>query len=350
MATNDIESERDRAAGVLLGLACGDALGRPVEFESTNSIASEYGRVTEMLGDGTHGKPPGTVTDDTELAVCIARSLIATEAFDPADVASRFVEWYESGPFDAGMMTVDALRRLERGAEWDSAGRDVWESRPEGQNAGNGSVMRCAPYAIAFADSPEMVIEVSRTSSAITHADQRCTYGCAVLSRTLAALLTGEDEPLKEALDAVAADAPDELVDALESVLDRVEPEELQSSGYVVHTLQSALYHGLTASTAREAIVDAVNMGRDTDTVGAVTGAVAGARFGADALPDSWLDELTVEEHTHTSGSGRREWVQQWHTDVLDTALREMSEQLTELREADGFEVATLSSDADGEL
>jgi len=350
MITKHIENERDRAAGILLGLACGDALGRPVEFESANSIASEYDKLTEMLGDGTHRKPPGTVTDDTELAVCIARSLIATEAFDPTDVAARFVEWYESGPFDAGMMTVDSLRRLKRGAAWDSAGRDVWESRPEGQNAGNGSLMRCAPYAIAFADSPETIIQVSRTSSAITHADPRCTYGCAVLNRTLAALLTGENDPLMEAIDAVDGDAPDELVDALEAVPDEIEPEELQSSGYVVHTLQSALYHGLTASSAREAIVDAVNMGRDTDTVGAVTGAVAGARFGADTLPDSWLGYLTVEEHMHTSGSDHREWVQQWYTDALDIALREMSEQLTELREAGRFEVAALSNQADGGL
>lgn len=103
---------QDRARGVLLGLACGDALGRPVEFLTADDIEREHGRVTEMLGDGTWHQPAGTITDDTELALCVARSLAERGSFAPTDVAERFVAWYESGPFDVGTMTADAIRNL----------------------------------------------------------------------------------------------------------------------------------------------------------------------------------------------------------------------------------------------
>jgi ADP-ribosyl-[dinitrogen reductase] hydrolase len=137
-------------------------------------------------------------------------------------------------------------------------------------------------------------------SSAITHADPRCTYGCVVLNLTLAGLLARRPTPLRDALDHIEANAPEELLTALRSVPNETNPDTLRASGYVVDTLQTSLYHGLTADTAEDAIVAAVNMGDDTDTIGAVTGAIAGARFGADALPDRWIGELEyVEEIEH---------------------------------------------------
>jgi ADP-ribosyl-[dinitrogen reductase] hydrolase len=292
----------EQAMGVLLGLACGDALGRPVEFNTAAQIEQRHGRVTEMLANGTHGQPAGTITDDTEMALCIARSLVEYDGFEPADIADRFVGWYESGPFDIGLMTSEALGRIQSGTSWNEAGQQVWESRPEGKNAGNGSVMRCAPHAIAFATDCDRLTEVSRQSSAITHADPRCTYGCAVLNRTIAGLLTDADQPLAEALAAVEDEAPPELLEALEQVPESTDPADLRSSGYVIHTLQTALYHGLTADSAEAAIVTAVNMGDDTDTVGAVTGAIAGARFGEQKLPVRWLSELDYTDELQQLG------------------------------------------------
>jgi ADP-ribosyl-[dinitrogen reductase] hydrolase len=284
----------DAATGTLLGLACGDALGRPVEFRTPAWIRRHHDTVDTMLGDGTHGQPPGTVTDDTDLALRLARSLAERGRFDPEDVARRFVAWYEAGPFDVGGMTADAIGLLARGVPPEEAGRRVHESSPEGANAGNGSVMRCAPHALAFADDRGRLEEVSRRSSAITHADPRCTAGCAVLNRTLAGLAADEADPLGRALSATDG-VPGELREALSGLGDR-DPATLDSSGYVVTTLEAGLYHGLTADTAAAAVVDAVAMGGDADTVGAVAGAVAGARFGADALPARWTDALTVRE------------------------------------------------------
>jgi ADP-ribosyl-[dinitrogen reductase] hydrolase len=290
--------DTSRAEGVLIGLACGDALGRPVEFDSPGAIERDHGTLREMIGHGTWNQPAGTITDDTEQALCLARSLAEQSTFDPADVAERFVDWYETGPFDIGIMTRRSLERLQRGTPWHEAGQKVWEKSPEGSNAGNGSVMRCPPLALAYGDSEktDKLARVSRDSSRITHADPRCTYGCAVLNLIIAGLLRKEREPLSDAVAYVRGDAPAELVGALDPIARGKDVESLENSGYVVHTLQTALHDGFRAESLEEAIVTSVNRGGDTDTIGAVTGAVAGARFGAGSIPDSWLAEIKETE------------------------------------------------------
>jgi ADP-ribosyl-[dinitrogen reductase] hydrolase len=291
--------KQNRAEGVLLGLACGDALGRPVEFKSAAQITDEFGTLTEMVGNGTWGQPAGTITDDTDQALCIASSLAGHGAFDPADIAARFVEWYDSGPFDIGNMTRRSIRALKRGQAWDEAGQQVWDASAEGSNAGNGSVMRCPPLAVAFRDDLDRLVTASRESSLITHADPRCTYGCAVLNLTVVGYLRDESDPLASALADIGSEAPDALVSALAPVAEGNEPASLSTSGYVVDSLQTALHDALSAESAEDAIVTAVNRGGDADTIGAIAGAVAGARFGAQDLPERWLsaiderDELT---------------------------------------------------------
>ena len=131
--------ESDQARGVLLGLACGDALGRPVEFASASEIRADHGRLETMVGHGTWNQPAGTITDDTEQALCIARSLVEHQAFDPADVADRFVAWFDSDPFDIGRMTMRSLSCLKHGDAWneagDGSGRIAWRGRMPGMEA-----------------------------------------------------------------------------------------------------------------------------------------------------------------------------------------------------------------------
>lgn len=279
----------DRAAGVLLGLACGDALGEPVEGWSADRIDAEYGTLTTFV-DGR--VPAGGVTDDTEQALRLARSLADRGEFDPEDVARRFVAWYEGGAVGIGGLTRRVLERIADGQDWTEASRVAWEASPEGRNAGNGSAMRCAPIAVAYADDPEALATVSRASSRVTHWDPRCVHGCALLNRTIAGYLREEASPLETALQSRPEGVPDELVAALEPVPDGLDAGDLSPTGYVVDTLQAALYHAITAADAETAIVDAVNRGGDADTIGAVAGAVAGARFGASGLPDRWLADL----------------------------------------------------------
>lgn len=279
----------DGSEGVLLGLACGDALGEPVEGWSADRIAAEYGTLTDFVGGRV---PPGGLTDDTEQALRIARSLVDRDGFDPDDVSRRFVEWFEGGAVGIGGMTYRVLSRIADGDDWKRASREVWEASPEGRNAGNGSVMRCAPLAVAYAHDPEELATVSRASSKLTHYDPRCVYGCELLNRTVAGCLHDDPSPLASALSALPDDAPDELVRAVEPVPDEINPGMLSPTGYVVDTLQAATYHALTADDAESAIVNAVNGGGDTDTIGAVAGAIAGARFGVSDLPDRWISEL----------------------------------------------------------
>jgi len=287
-------SQSDRAAGALLGLACGDALGRPVEFQSPQRIADDYATLREMVGHGTHRQPAGTVTDDTDLALCVARSLVETGRFDPDHLGERFVAWLESGPFDVGLTTSDAINEIRDGTPPLEAGEVAWERLSEGGNAGNGSVMRCAPHALAF-EAGGRLDRVSRASSAITHFDPRCQAGCAVLNRTIRGYLDDEADPLARALE--TTEMPGELRDALDPLPDESEEEVvLGNTGYVVSTLQTTLHDALRAETAESAIVTAVNRGGDTDTLGAVTGAIAGARFGASDLPDRWVDTLQTAD------------------------------------------------------
>jgi len=293
----------DRAEGVLLGLACGDALGRPVEFKSPREIEGRHGQLTEMVGNGTWSQPAGIITDDTEQALCIARSLNEYRKFDPADIATRFVQWYETGPFDIGIMTRKSLQALQSGDSWEQAGELVWKNSQEGENAGNGSVMRSPPLALMFFDEPKRLIESSRHCSRITHADPRCTYGCAVLNLTIAGILRDESSPLETALDKVRKDAPNELIEALDVVVHGDAPS-LSTSGYVIDTLQTALHDGLGGADAEDAIVTAVNRGGDADTIGAITGAVAGARFGAESLPARWVAALDERDELEGLAAG----------------------------------------------
>jgi len=291
----------DQGRGVVLGIACGDALGRPVEGYSFERMEMEFGILTDMRGNGVHGQPVGTLTDDTEMALCLARSLPARGEFDPADVADRFLEWYRSDPVGIGGMTRRVMERLSDGESWDDAGQNEWEASPEGQNAGNGSVMRCAPLAVAFHDDEERLQQVSRDSSRITHADPRCVHGCALLNLTIANCLHDVDDPLERAIDALPADASDELVEAAQAA-PRLGYSQLQPTGYVVDALQAALAVGLRAQSFKGAVVESVNRGGDTDTVGAMAGAIGGARFGADDAPRQWLDAIDEREELERLG------------------------------------------------
>lgn len=298
-------NETDKAEGALLGLACGDALGRPIEFKTRSQISRQHGTVTDMIGDGTHSQPAGTITDDTDQALCIARSLVEHGEFVHEDVAARFVDWYESRPFDIGITTSAALRRLADGMSWDEAGERALEERGSGAGAGNGSVMRAAPVAVAYADDHYRLVEVSRDSSRITHADPRCVAGAAALNIVIAEHLTGGDDPLGEAVDWLtgADDESREVYERLSKVRTDPKPDdELPNGGYVVDTLESALTIAEDAESAEKAIVRAVNLGGDADTVGAVAGAVAGARFGAESLPSRWVNEIDEAEELRKLG------------------------------------------------
>jgi len=276
----------DRFRGVLLGLAVGDALGAPLEFQPART-ADNY--VDEMIGGGWQQLAPGEWTDDTQIAICIVDSLLAKAVFDPDDIAQRFVAWMESGPKDIGLHTQRVLSAIRDGIPWDRAGAEAHQAEPN--NAPNGSLMRCAPLAMFFFKHPEYAASLSPVLSRITHVHPDCEAACVLVNVAIANLLAGMAPP-----DAIEAgyNACDTVTDAFR---DRVRKamqltNDTSPTGWVLDTLEVALWSFLHTSTYETAVVNAINRGADADTVGAVVGALSGAYYGASAIPARWLSVL----------------------------------------------------------
>jgi ADP-ribosyl-[dinitrogen reductase] hydrolase len=281
---------RDRYRGCLLGLACGDALGGPVEFKSRLEIAQTHpGSLRDFIGGGWLHLEPGEITDDTQLTLAIARSLAKGGPLDMDDVAARFLAWHRSGPKDQGMLTSSALHVLGNGVPWQEAGEQARGTGASG-GAGNGSVMRCAPVALRFFNDRQAMIEASIDTSRITHADPRCTWGTVAVNQAIAWFLNGGDK--EGVVDAAIEDVPETAVVDAVKVSKTIKYDDINAGGYVLSSITSAFWALLTSPLFEETIVAAVNLGQDADTTGAVAGALAGAHWGVEAIPDRWLSLL----------------------------------------------------------
>jgi ADP-ribosylglycohydrolase len=287
-------------SSLLFGVAAGDALGVPVEFQPRGSF-----RVNGMQGYGTHNQPPGTWSDDTSLTLCLADSL--SRGFDPGDIARNFILWHDAGAFtahgqvfDIGNSTAQAIHRLKEGIAPENAG-----GRGENEN-GNGSLMRIAPLVFYLADKPrEERFVITKTVSSMTHAHAWSVMACFIYIEYLRKLLGGMEK--KAAYKELQEDfhIPEDYSDCfigqntfekfsriLWSDIDALPEAEIRSSGFVIDTLEAALWCFLTTNTYRDAVLKAVNLGKDTDTTAAVTGALAGITYGLDGIPAEWLDSL----------------------------------------------------------
>ncbi|MEJ2211781.1 MAG: ADP-ribosylglycohydrolase family protein, partial [Anaerolineae bacterium] len=274
---------QNRARGCAVGAAIGDALGMPLEFGRRR-------RADQLVRDMQPGRiPAGTFTDDTEMALALADSLLAHRPLDPADLAQRFVDWLRAGPPDVGIHTREVLARIARGQPWDAAVEAVQAQRPD--SAGNGSVMRCWPVALADWNDLDQLLADSRLQSHVTHPHAECQAGSAFVNAAIYHLLRGTPPPdaVARALDDVAMPRP--LRDVVERAPTRSR-EGLPNSGWVRHTLESAVWGLLTSDTFEEAVVQVVNLGNDADTAGTVAGALAGAAYGLDAIPQRWRQAL----------------------------------------------------------
>jgi ADP-ribosyl-[dinitrogen reductase] hydrolase len=269
----------DRLRGVAVGAAIGDALGMPLEF----GPAIPADRLVREMQPGR--LPSGAFTDDTEMAFALADSLLAHTPLDPTDLAQRFVAWYRAGPVDIGRQTRLVLKRISRGEPWDAVVAAVQAENP--WSAGNGSVMRCWPVALAHWDDLDRLLADSRLQSEVTHPHPECVAGCAFVNAAIYHLVSGAapQEAVTQALD--DADLPA----ALRAVIQEASTKwrsDLPNTGWVRHTLASAAWGLLTTNSFEEAVVQVANLGNDADTAGAVVGALAGAAYGLSAIPDAW--------------------------------------------------------------
>lgn len=285
---------QDRYRGVLLGLACGDALGGPVEFKSRDEIVELYpGRLRDFVGGGWLSLFPGEITDDTQMTLAIARSLAERPALDMEDVAARFLDWLHSDPKDIGLTTRAALQALDRGVAWDEAGTHV-TGYATGQSAGNGSVMRCAPVALRYRTNHDMLDQASRDSARITHSDLRCQWAAVAINRLIVRLLNGVTTANLVESTLKTIDEP-ETREALRKT-PGLSREQVRSGGFVLDTMQAAVWSLVQHTDFESTVVEAVSLGADTDTTGAVAGALAGARYGASTIPERWVSQVQYRD------------------------------------------------------
>jgi ADP-ribosyl-[dinitrogen reductase] hydrolase len=286
-------NQQDRLRGIAVGAVIGDALGMPLEFQSPRSI---HHLATEMESGPL---PAGTFTDDTEMALALAESLQITSPLDPDDLAGRFTAWFQSHPGDVGIHTSHVLRQIAKGTSWRIAAESVQKANPEA--AGNGSLMRCWPIAIARWENPSLLVAESRLQSEITHSHPDCINASIFLNLILHKIIQGSGhqpagavlrQSIDSALKQVEFDEDFQIAIKLAPVRAR---EELSNSGWVRHTMESALWAVLTTQSFEEALVQAVNLGWDADTTGCVTGAIAGAMYGLSAIPARWKDKIHGE-------------------------------------------------------
>lgn len=285
--------------GALLGLAAGDALGTTVEFKAPGTFPP----MADIVGGGPFHLPPGAWTDDTSMALCLAESLTACGGFDAGDQMERYVRWWRDGHlsstgfcFDIGGTTAYALQAFISTDE-------PFSGSTSPRAAGNGSLMRLAPVPLLFAEQPELAVRMCAESSRTTHGAATCLDACRYYGGLIVGAVNGvpkdallapryapvaglwEREPLCAEIDEVAAGS-----------FRQREPPAIVGSGYVVKSLEAALWAFHRSTTFKDGCLLAVNLGYDADTTGAIYGQLAGAFYGAEGIPASWRECLVKAE------------------------------------------------------
>jgi ADP-ribosylglycohydrolase len=286
---------QDRFIGCLLGLAIGDAVGTTVEF----SAPGTFKPVTEMVGGGPFGLKAGEWTDDTSMALCLAESLVERGEFDPVDQLERYIRWWKEGYwssngrcFDIGNATRYALAEFLKS-------HAPYCGQTSANSAGNGSLMRLAPVPMFFASDMPLAIETSGESSRTTHGAKTCIDGCRYYASLLVGALSGASK--EELLRPFFAPSPNywqehplcqEIADVANGSFRTKSPPEIQGSGYVVRSLEAALWAFAKSDSFRDGCLLAVNLGDDADTTAAVYGQIAGAYYQASGIPEDWRQRV----------------------------------------------------------
>jgi ADP-ribosylglycohydrolase/fructose-1,6-bisphosphatase/inositol monophosphatase family enzyme len=310
-----------RAQGCLLGQLAGDSLGSLVEFESASSIQARYpDGPRRLLDGGTWRTIAGQPTDDSELALALARAIVAAGGYDEATVLEAYAEWLRSSPFDVGHTTRSALQ-----------GSRVADSQS------NGSLMRASPLAVfAHRLSAEEIAELARRDSRLTHPHAVCANACAAYVIAAAHAIArgdGAQAAYRGALEWARRSAPLAVVDALEAAQSHAPVCDGASPGFVLIALQNAFYELLHASSLEEGVVATVRKGGDTDTNAAVAGALLGAVHGRRAVPLQWR-QMILSCRALAPNAPRPRPPAYWPTDALELAERLLLAGITAARAA----------------
>ena len=278
-----------------MGLAVGDALGTTLEFKSPGNFTP----VSDMTGGGPFGLKPGQWTDDTSMALCLAESLIETGQFDLKDQMDRYVSWAISGHlsstgtvFDIGETVRKALLEYKKYTGEPLAGST------DPQSAGNGSIMRLAPVPLAFSGDWQLSVEKSGESSRTTHGTKACVDACRYFGGLIAGAANGvpKEELLSPSYCPDKKNLASEIYEVATGSFKQKDPPEIEGLGYVVKSLEAAVWAFYKSNSFEEGALKAVNLGNDADTTGAVHGQIAGAYYGIDGIPSKWRETITSSE------------------------------------------------------
>jgi ADP-ribosyl-[dinitrogen reductase] hydrolase len=281
----------DRYRGGMMGLAVGDAVGAAVEFMPPGTFAP----LTDMVGGGPFGLNPGEWTDDTSMGLCLAESLVERNGFDPADQLGRYLRWYREGYRSSTGQCFDIGNTVRKALERFAAEGCAQCGSTDPREAGNGSLMRLAPVPLYYARDPLAAIERAAESSRTTHGAAEAVDGCRYFAGLIIGALNGiaKDELLGDRYSPVPGywDAHP-LAPGIDEVargsFRRQQPPEIQGTGYVVRSLEAALWAFHTTDSFAEGCLAAANLGNDADTTAAIYGQLAGAYYGMDAIPAAW--------------------------------------------------------------
>jgi ADP-ribosyl-[dinitrogen reductase] hydrolase len=291
----------DRYRGALVGLAVGDALGTTLEFKAPGTFKP----ITDMIGGGPFGLQSGQWTDDTSMALCLAESLIEKRGFDPKDQMERYCRWWRKGYlsstgtcFDIGVTVRKSLESYLRTGEPFAGSTDPL-------TAGNGSLMRLAPVPLAFRQNIALAVHNAGESSRVTHAAPVAVAACCYFAGLLLGALDGRSkEQLLSSFFYPGLDRghwhrhplPGEIAEIANGSFKLKEPPQIMGSGFVVRSLEAALWAFHHSDSFREGALRAVNLGDDADTTGAIYGQLAGAYYSVNAIPQDWIERLALRE------------------------------------------------------
>jgi ADP-ribosyl-[dinitrogen reductase] hydrolase len=285
-------NEKDRFRGCLLGLAAGDAVGAALEFKPRGTFEP----IAAMIGGGPFSLAPGEWTDDTSMALCLATSLTEMGTFDAHDQMRRYCRWAEDGYlsstgecFDIGRTVAAALQRYHMKG-------DPFAGIADPRSAGNGSIMRLAPVPMFYFPDRQAAILYAIDSSRTTHGAAECLEACRLLTGIIIRALAGlsKDHVLRDQAEDFRESA--KIAAIARGEYRRKSVHDIRGSGYVVESLEAALWCFAHSDSFEEAVLMAANLGDDADTTAAVCGQVAGAYYGALGIPDQWLRRLVMRD------------------------------------------------------
>ena len=281
---------------VLLGTACGDALGVPFESKpDTNPLLLAWDQ-NSYLGSQYHGLEPGQYSDDTQMSLMVAESLVENKGFSPEDLAARYVDWIASNRARGyGRTTLIAVQALQAGKHWSESGVNG--------SYGNGTAMRAAPFGVFYRDDLYGLIEAVKIDSAITHKSEEAEAGALAIALAIYFIINKNETSM---LDNIMFHLPESKVRSNLAATKQVftihhNPADwlaaIGTSADVRQTVPAALYCYLKFTNYRDAVLAAIKAGGDTDTTAAIVGALCGAKYGRDNIPKDWSER--VEDRFH---------------------------------------------------